>query len=45
MENQDMPIKDQAKRLQRTEDEITDRCATLGILRRAKAVIRLSEKH
>lgn len=42
MENQDVPLDEQAGTLGCTEEEVSNRRSTLGLLRRAKAVIRLS---
>jgi hypothetical protein len=43
IENQDMPLEDQAMHLKLTVDEVSDRRFRLGLLRRAKAVMRLDE--
>jgi hypothetical protein len=40
MENQDMPLEEQAAKLLRSTDDISQRRGTLGILRRTKAVMR-----
>jgi hypothetical protein len=42
MENQDMPLDEQAAHLSRSTDEISQRRGTLGILRRVRAVMRQS---
>lgn len=42
MENQDVPLEDQADSLGCTVDDVTNRRVTLGLLQRAKAIIRLS---
>ena len=43
MENQDMPLEEQAAQLSRSTDDISQRRGTLGILRRARAAIRQSD--
>jgi len=42
MENQDVPLEEQAVTLGCTVDDVSNRRGILGLLRRAKAVIRLS---
>ncbi|MBC7752551.1 MAG: hypothetical protein H7Z73_12725 [Candidatus Saccharibacteria bacterium] len=42
IENQDMPLEDQAKHLKLTVEEVSDRRCRLGLLQRAKAVMRLN---
>jgi hypothetical protein len=44
IENQDMPLEEQATHLKLTVDQVSDRRSRLGLLRRAKAVMRLDEK-
>lgn len=42
IENQDMPLEDQAKHLKLKVEEVSDRRCRLGLLQRAKAVMRLN---
>lgn len=43
MENQEQPLEDQAVKLGCTVDEISDRRAVLGLIQRARAIIRLAQ--
>ncbi len=43
IENQDVPLEEQSVRLGCTEDEVSDRRAVLGLIQRARAIIRLAE--
>ena len=40
MQNQDMPLQEQAAHLSRSTDDISQRRGTLGILRRIRAAMR-----
>ncbi len=44
MENQNVPLDEQAKTLSCTVDDVSNRREVLGLLQRARALIRLAEK-
>ncbi len=43
IENQYVPLEEQSVRLGCTEDEVSERRAVLGLIQRARAIIRLAE--
>lgn len=42
MENQDLPLEEQAGTLGCTVDDVSNRRSTLGLLQRARAIMRLA---
>lgn len=44
IENQELPLEDQAALLGCSEDEVSDRRAVLGLIQRARAIMRLKSE-
>lgn len=44
IDNQELPLEEQAAKICCTEDEVSDRRAVLGLIQRARAIIRLAER-